>query len=967
MAEKLKKHLLEKSSQSSQIKLLQSQWNFDEELIPKALQNISHIFTSYSRHDESHSRKILVNIERILGERINHLTATDTWLLLEAAYWHDIGMVVSHDDIEKEIQSDAFRQFVRIIGDDKGHELHEFAKKFAEAGFSTCFVGASTPQKACDLFRRLLAEWFRRSHPERSREAVLEPWEKLSVNSPRTELVPYRLFRFLGQICMLHGSDFNVILETLPLRETGMDTEDCHPRFVACLLRLGDLFDLDDNRFCPVMLKMAGELPESSQAHLDKHLAIRHIRLDPERVELSAECESYECYETADRWFRWIEDEFRNQMAHWNDIAPDRLFGLLPTLGNLEVHLRGYEILDPGQRPSFTVDPQKTIEMLQGAGLYSSKWQCIRELLQNAVDAVLMRIWITHGSDQADPKKKISFENPLSEEVKKIFQQYPIQVKIKKVSENDDGDRVVYSMEIEDAGIGISKEDISFMRTVGSSKKNLTREKIIEEMPDWMRPSGAFGIGLQSAFMVTGEIIYDSRSIFSGEALKMTMKSPLGKHRGQIYVQRMEGNLGADFGTKTIIEIEIDKIAKEIEMPQDKNDFSQEIINKFDPIRMKEFNYEIGQLADHISWYSELSLIPVEIMANVKNMKFRKKSGGLLSGENFVKQKGIVIHQLKFKVRDRWEFVLYYRGQLVQKHLFYFPFVYARVNLLSGKAGNLLTINRNEIKDDAREELYSIVREALLEYIGGLNFLDLPKKDREAASAVFKFEQNRQKSVHRSQNSSTCEITEFPSKLIGEWRSLTIDLMEDGRTSIQTIDSLCKKVMFKIYIREAYPLEKDWIPQDGYVLERSDFLTPTFNLFLDAWVEEEGRYRFDDDDEWEGMIIFFSKENKDLPPISDVLFKRHLGGFYTVGGRVHMPGWGEYNKLVANVDEMAWCRPLLNLDKMRKEFILPFYYNREREKITTEGFDELCEWTYNNSLIDDNEKPSKEDKLSQQK
>ena len=87
MSDYLQKHLDEESSKQPHLKLLQSQWNFDQNLIPKVLQQIGQLFPHYSRHDQSHSDQILINIERLLGkERIKLLGATDTWLLLEAAY-----------------------------------------------------------------------------------------------------------------------------------------------------------------------------------------------------------------------------------------------------------------------------------------------------------------------------------------------------------------------------------------------------------------------------------------------------------------------------------------------------------------------------------------------------------------------------------------------------------------------------------------------------------------------------------------------------------------------------------------------------------------------------------------------------------------------------------------------------------------------------------------------------------------
>ena len=102
---------------------LRSQWDFDKKIIPKALQNIGQLFPHFSRHDHSHSNQILINIERILGDRVFLLSATDTWLLLEAAYWHDIGMVVPRKSFEEAIYSEDFQSFRLELVNDESNEL----------------------------------------------------------------------------------------------------------------------------------------------------------------------------------------------------------------------------------------------------------------------------------------------------------------------------------------------------------------------------------------------------------------------------------------------------------------------------------------------------------------------------------------------------------------------------------------------------------------------------------------------------------------------------------------------------------------------------------------------------------------------------------------------------------------------------------------------------------------------------
>ena len=108
----LEKHFEVACNRHPHLKLLESQWRFDQELISKALQNINTIFPHYSRHDASHSKQIIVNIERMLGDKIKFLSATDTWLILESAYNHDIGMVITQKQIE-DMNSEEFEEIGR--------------------------------------------------------------------------------------------------------------------------------------------------------------------------------------------------------------------------------------------------------------------------------------------------------------------------------------------------------------------------------------------------------------------------------------------------------------------------------------------------------------------------------------------------------------------------------------------------------------------------------------------------------------------------------------------------------------------------------------------------------------------------------------------------------------------------------------------------------------------------------------
>ena len=131
MADELVRHLKQKVEASSDLQPLWIQWGFDQQVIPRALQTIVSWFPHYSRHDESHSKQILTNIERLLGNDLILLSATDTWLILETAYLHDIGMVVSHSDLNEALLDEEFKRYLQSIKNDEHHELCEFAKSLA--------------------------------------------------------------------------------------------------------------------------------------------------------------------------------------------------------------------------------------------------------------------------------------------------------------------------------------------------------------------------------------------------------------------------------------------------------------------------------------------------------------------------------------------------------------------------------------------------------------------------------------------------------------------------------------------------------------------------------------------------------------------------------------------------------------------------------------------------------------------
>jgi hypothetical protein len=724
MADILIQHLKQKGREHSDLAMLDSQWAFDEQLIPKALQTIGSLFPHYSRHDESHSKQILVNVERLLGDNIILLTGTDTWLLLEAAYWHDIGMVVPQDDIEDALLQPAFQQYLENICNEPNHELYKFAINFNPRDLSRCFIGADTPMDAVDKFRQLMAEWFRQQHAGRSERIIQAPWNSVGVSSPRTELIPDRLFRMLGRICVMHGMPFSKLLSVdgLPFKEGGMAQEDCHPRFVACLLRMGDLLDLDNNRFCPVMTRIAGgKRSQVSKAHEDKHAAIRHLRIDRERIEISAECETIDGYLQTFKWFDWLRQEMQDQMANWQDIVPNRALGLLPTLGNIVVQLSGeVQILKEGQRPQFNIDSARAIELLQGDNIYTKTFPFVRELLQNSIDATLLRLWLT----EAKRIQAVKPASPFSPDIIKILEDAPVTVYITELTckEAVDTDKSNWALTITDCGTGISRNDIAYMLYIGGSQSNTQRQNKIRNMPEWMKPSGAFGIGIQSVFLISEKITIESKSIFTNETIEVTMYNPTGNMEGLVLLRLLENDISRPFGTTIKINLEFDSFAKSWSMPisLEHPSIAAQFANSMDPVLDLTFPYEAGELADQIGVFAENSILPIKATLTTKdgsNIEIQKRNSLIdqIPGNwCFIKtdegqEVAISYKPVESNHHPQHDLSLYYRGQQFENKNIYFLHVRLAINLMSGKAGEWLTASRDNLAPHAMKSLKATI------------------------------------------------------------------------------------------------------------------------------------------------------------------------------------------------------------------------------------------------------------------
>ena len=752
--------LLREKTKEKKEEVLYKQWQLAKEYVPNVLATISNVFPHYTLHDKTHSEAILTNIGRILGtETLKEFSSIDLWLLLCAAFYHDIGMAAFACDLDKVLKEDDFLLYLKTIQADPKHALYTQASYFEISGDKIKLKDSDVILEKIEALKFIVAEYIRYSHSERSENTLKND---RSINLPNNP-IPLRLISILGKICECHTESFEKVME-LPFEEVGIEYEPCHPRFIACLLRLGDLLDLDNNRVSNIVLRTIKTIPAESFFHIQKHLSISHIQVNTKQIEITAECEEYKTADLASNWFSWLDKEITDQMKNWNQIVPNPDFGFLPTVGNLKVELKGYDSIDGKVHPKFEIDSQKAIEMLQGANLYSEPFQSIIELLQNSVDATYLRIWVENKDTDITFDK---FKDKCQEDM------YAIQITIDKKSSDDEN--IVWHITISDSGLGMSKEDLKFLYKTGSSSQNKEKQKYLSEMPEWMKPSGTFGIGFQSIFLITDKVRIRTRKYNSGDEYDIDLYNPTGEDNGTILLKTIKNS---NFKVGTEVSFDLFEPLSDYNFVESASDLvNDKLVKAIEEFAAASYQkiklngkYIVNNEKIEFSYYSKKTNLAISIKMSDCNANCR----------------------------------VFYRNQKVKKYELKFKFLQIYVNILSGDAKKILSLNRNEINSQYYSKLYKDTIIAVFEYLKE-NFSKMSDECKRYASAFV--------CLYKG----IAGIKDDHSEIFNKWMDFTINVVINEEEKEQKLVDILKIDNIKV-ISDYFGEKTVFIKENDYLV-----------------------------------------------------------------------------------------------------------------------------------------------------
>jgi molecular chaperone HtpG len=461
------------------------------------------IFATYTKHDISHINAMLKHLDWLIPPLTQKEMTPVDWLLITLAiYFHDLGMLVTAEEFENRMENAAYTTFLDSLTTDSK---------------SQDYLGRAKKMLPDERDRFFFQEFIREQHAGRIKEWITGRHSRHwgTAVKPITEAIadlmkpfPTRFRENLATVCESHHrADLNKT-DVFPLcqRYGSEPLEMANVQYAALILRTVDLIHVTKDRTPSIMYKTIKLSDPKGVDEWDKQkdtFAVRHAGrafvTDDESthvITIGADFTEERPFFALTEYLSWADIEIK-QTKRWSDQsraeadAKNFWFPWKEIRGDLRV-----EGNEP-QQMRFEFDRGRLLDLLVGHAIYNDATVAIRELLQNAIDAVRFR----HHLDIKEAEST----------GRKITQ-------IGKVSVTWNAD--TRQLVVEDTGTGMDLDIIRFhLMRVGSSFYDTPQ--FATEYKGFT-PISRFGIGILTCFMISDDIEIVTVKSTSGFRIRMS-------------------------------------------------------------------------------------------------------------------------------------------------------------------------------------------------------------------------------------------------------------------------------------------------------------------------------------------------------------------------------------------------------------------------------------------------------------
>ncbi|MFY9820772.1 MAG: hypothetical protein WAM82_05285 [Thermoanaerobaculia bacterium] len=438
------------------------------------------------------------------------LSVYELALLLLSAYLHDIGMTPEQARVQRHRRHLVFGQATQEEGGLSQEEAAEFQRWLDdERGGLMPPLAKDGKAGEADFYQadELITYYTRHKH-----NAWSGAWIRRNATGALGSYEGW--VEDLVRLCQSHHEDYSdLVKDTFDPRPVGRHGEVVHLRYLACVLRVADILDVDPERTPAVLFQ------HRNIADKDKSIIYwwkdHEVSVNPDGPALVVHARPSSA--VVEKAVRDTAEAIRRELETCGRLGREKPFPYcsfrasnplphkwtFPESTQLQVRPRNddYVYIDGAFRP----DTTKLLELLSGIQLYKEPLTAVRELLQNAFDAVKEQIALERL--EGDPTD--------STRVDAITKLHVVELRF----EEREGRSWLLCT---DSGVGMTRAIIEkYLLVSGSSRRHdiLALERRCEAVGFNLGRTGQFGIGVLSFFMLADDVeIRTRRSPVRGDA-----------------------------------------------------------------------------------------------------------------------------------------------------------------------------------------------------------------------------------------------------------------------------------------------------------------------------------------------------------------------------------------------------------------------------------------------------------------
>lgn len=318
---------------------------------------INNVFSNYTGHGISHSFKIMEYMYDLIQD-ISLLSDLEITTMIYVGLLHDVGMVVTDEEIQKiKCDDDAFdeRKFSLVL------------EKYHEENIA-------------------IQEYIRPIHGQRSGIHIDK------YMNPDLFILPYTTnISFIDEvknICASHNENFEWLKANLTAKEIKGEYV-LNSQFIALLLRIADLLDIDESRTPMYLYQLVG--PKGYGAlEWEQHFVIENknkIAFNKQTgqkvIEFYGKSNNPKIHRKLLKYFDYINYEVKNSVELAETFLDKEYYlWIKPNIEN-KIQTKGFNFSDF----KLSLDYNAVTNLLMGENIYGDKKYGLRELIQNSIDA----------------------------------------------------------------------------------------------------------------------------------------------------------------------------------------------------------------------------------------------------------------------------------------------------------------------------------------------------------------------------------------------------------------------------------------------------------------------------------------------------------------------------------------------------------------------------------------------------